>query len=128
MTDINAVVEHYITLRDHKAKLDAEHKARVAEIDAQMKNAEGFLLGHMNDTNQKNAGFLAGTVIIGEKIMPGFEDKSKAMQFIKETDNMDLLSVRLSSTAVKEYMGAHNGELPPGVKIAVERTVSIRRK
>lgn len=128
MTDINAVVEHYITLRDHKTKLDAEHKARVGEIDAQMKNAETYLLGHMNNTNQKNAGFAAGTVIIGEKVMPGFEDKAKTMQFIKDTDNMELLSVRLSSTAVKEYMEAHNGELPPGVKVAVERTVSIRRK
>ena len=36
MTDINAVVEHYIKLRDHKSMLDAEHKARVAEIDAQI--------------------------------------------------------------------------------------------
>lgn len=128
MTDINAVVEHYITLRDHKAKLDAEHKARVGEIDAQMKNAETYLLGHMNETNQKNAGFTAGTVIVGEKTMPGFEDKTQTMQFIKETGNVELLQQRLSSTAVKEYMDNNNGQLPPGVKVVVERTVTIRRK
>ena len=48
MTDINAIVEHYIALRDHKSRLDAEHKARIAEIDAQMGNAEAFLLNHLN--------------------------------------------------------------------------------
>lgn len=128
MTDINAIVAHYITLRDHKTKLDAEHKARVGEIDAQMKNAESFLLGHMNETNQKNAGFTAGTVIVGEKVMPGFDDKAATMQFIKDTGNVELLQQRLSSTAVKEYMDQNNGLLPPGIKIAVERTVTIRRK
>lgn len=128
MTDINAIVAHYITLRDHKTKLDAEHKARVGEIDAQMKNAESFLLGHMNDTNQKNAGFTAGSVIVGEKVMPGFDDKAATMQFIKDTGNVELLQQRLSSTAVKEYMDRHEGQLPPGIKIAVERTVTIRRK
>lgn len=126
--DMNAAIDHYINLRDYKAKLDAEHKARVAEVDAQMKNAEAFFLHHMNETGQKNAGFASGTVIVGEKVMPGFADKAAAMQYIKDTDSMALLSVRLSSTAVKEYMEAHNGELPPGVKVAVERTVSIRRK
>ena len=128
MTDINAIVAHYITLRDHKTKLDAEHKTRVGEIDAQMKNAESFLLGHMNDTNQKNAGFTAGSVIVGEKVMPGFDDKAATMQFIKDTGNVELLQQRLSSTAVKEYMDQNNGQLPPGIKIAVERTVTIRRK
>lgn len=128
MTDINAIVAHYITLRDHKTKLDAEHKARVGEIDAQMKNAESFLLGHMNETNQKNAGFTAGSVIVGEKVVPGFDDKAATMQFIKDTGNVELLQQRLSSTAVKEYMEQNSGLLPPGIKIAVERTVTIRRK
>ena len=128
MTDINAIVAHYITMRDHRAKLDAEHKARVGEIDAQMKNAEIFLLDHMNSTNQRNAGFTNGTVIISDKVLPSFEDKNTTMQFIKETDNMGLLSVRLSSTAVKEFMENNNGQLPPGVKVITERSVSIRRK
>ena len=56
MTDINAVVEHYVKLRDHKALLDAQHKANVAEIDAQMKNAEAFLLGHLNETGLDRMG------------------------------------------------------------------------
>lgn len=128
MTDINAVVQHYVTLRDHKSKLDAEHKARVAEIDAQMKNAEVFLLDHMNTSQQKNAGFAAGTVIVDDKVLPSYADKEEAIKFAQTTDNMGLLSVRLSSTGVKEYMENNNGQLPPGVKVVTQRVVSIRRK
>lgn len=128
MTDINAVVEHYITLRDHKSKLDAEHKARVAEIDAQMTNAENFLLNHLNESGLDRVGVGAGTVFVQVKTMPSFEDKEATFRFIRETGNVELLQSRLSSTAVKEFMDANNQALPPGVKILTERTVTIRRK
>lgn len=128
MTDINAVVEHYITLRDHKSKLDAEHKARVAEIDAQMTNAENFLLNHLNESGLDRVGVGAGTVFVQVKTMPSFEDKEATFRFIRESGNVELLQSRLSSTAVKEFMEANNQALPPGVKILTERTVTIRRK
>lgn len=128
MTDINAVVEHYIALRDHKSKLDAEHKARVAEIDAQMTNAENFLLNHLNESGLDRVGVSAGTVFAQVKTMPSFENKEATMEYIKQSGNVELLQSRLSSTAVKEFMDANNQQLPPGVKIMTERTVTIRRK
>ena len=128
MTDINAVVEHYIALRDHKSMLDAEHKARVAEIDAQMTNAENFLLNHLNESGLDRVGVGAGTVFVQVKTMPSFEDKEATIAYIKQSGNVELLQSRLSSTAVKEFMDANNQQLPPGVKIMTERTVTIRRK
>jgi hypothetical protein len=128
MTDINAVVEHYITLRDHKAKLDAEHKARVAEIDAQMKNAEGFLLNHLNESGLDRVGVGAGTVFVQVKTMPSLKDKGALIDFIKQTGNVELLQARVSSTAVKEYMDRNNQMLPPGVEITTARGITIRRK
>jgi hypothetical protein len=128
MTDINAVVEHYITLRDHKAKLDAEHKARVAEIDAQMKNAEGFLLNHLNESGLDRVGVGAGTVFVQVKTMPSLKDKGALIDFIKQTGNVELLQARVSSTAVKEYMDRNNQMLPPGVEITTAREITIRRK
>jgi hypothetical protein len=128
MTDINAVVEHYITLRDHKAKLDAEHKARVGEIDAQMKNAEGFLLNHLNESGLERVGVGAGTVFVRVKTMPTLKDKGALIDFIKQTGNVELLQARVSSTAVTEYMENNNQMLPPGVEITTAREVTIRRK
>lgn len=128
MTDINAVVEHYIMLRDHKSKLDAEHKARVAEIDAQMTNAENFLLNHLNESGLDRVGVSAGTVFAQVKTMPSFENKEATIEYIKQSGNVELLQSRLSSTAVKEFMDANNQQLPPGVKIMTERTITIRRK
>ena len=128
MTDINAVVEHYITLRDHKTKLDAEHKARVGEIDAQMKNAEGFLLNHLNESGLDRIGVGAGTVFVQVKTMPSIKDKGAFSDFIKQTGQIELLQMRVSSTAVKEYMENNNQLLPPGVEVTTSREITIRRK
>ena len=97
MTDINAVVEHYVKLRDHKALLDAEHKARVAEIDAQMKNAESFLLGHLNETGLDRMGTSAGTVYVTVKTMPSIKDRSALTDYIKATGQIELLQMRVSA-------------------------------
>jgi hypothetical protein len=128
MTDINAVVEHYITLRDHKSKLDAEHKARVAEIDAQMKNAEAFLLNRLNESGLDRMGADAGTVFVQVKTMPSIKDKASFVDYIKQSGQVELLQIRVSSTAVKEFMENNNQQLPPGVDITTAREVTVRRK
>jgi hypothetical protein len=128
MTDINAVVEHYITLRDHKSKLDAEHKARVAEVDAQMKNAEAFLLNHLNEARLDRVGVGAGTVFVQVKTMPSIKDKASFVDYIKQSGQVELLQLRVSSTAVKEFMENNNQQLPPGVDITTAREVTVRRK
>ena len=38
-----------------------------------------------------------------------------------------LLEKRCSKNAVKEYMDAHNGQLPPGVDWYVEQVVNVKR-
>lgn len=128
MTDINAVVEHYVKLRDHKALLDAQHKANVAEIDAQMKNAEAFLLGHLNETGLDRMGTSAGTVYVTVKTMPSIKDRSALTDYIKATGQIELLQMRVSSTAVKEFLEHNNNQLPPGVDITTAREVSVRRR
>lgn len=128
MTDVNKVVEHYIALRDHIAKLEAEHKATIAEFKAQMANAEAYLLNMMNETGQSNAGFAAGTVIVSTKTQPNLKDKGALINYIKQTGQVELLQARVSSTAVKEFMDANNNQLPPGVEVTTTREVSVRRK
>ena len=128
MTDTNAIVQHYLVLRDHKDKITAEYKAAVAEIDAQMKNAEMFLLNQLNESGLDRMGTAAGTVMVNVKTLPGFEDRAAFTEYVKLSGNIELLQARLSSTAVKDFMDAHGGQLPPGVKVTTERTVQIRRK
>ena len=128
MTDINAIVEHYIALRDHKSRLDAEHKARIAEIDAQMGNAEAFLLNHLNENGIDRIGAGAGTVFVQVKTMPSLKDKGAFIEFIKQTGQVELLQARVSSTAVKEFMEHNNNQLPPGVEVTTAREISVRRK
>ena len=126
--DINALVEHYIKLRDHLSLLEAQHKAACAEVKAQMANAEGFLLEHMNQAGASNLGVAAGTIMVQVKTMPGLKDKGSFLDFVRQTGQVELLQARVSSTAVKEYMEHNDNQLPPGVDVTTSREVTIRRK
>jgi len=125
--DMNAVVQHYLVLRDTKAKMDAEHKARVAELDAQIKNAESFFLNHLNETGQTGGKFPAGTLVVKTKTQTNLKDKSAFSEFVKATGQIELMQMRVSSTAVGEYMEQNNNQLPPGVEVTQVRAVEVRR-
>ncbi len=125
--DMNAVVAHYLTLRDTKTKMDAEHKARVAEIDAQMKNAESYFLHYLNTTGQSGSKFDAASLVVKTKTQTNLKDKAAFSEFIKATGQIELMQMRVSSTAVSEYMEQNNNQLPPGVEVTQVRAVEIRR-
>lgn len=125
--DMNAVVQHYLVLRDTKTKMDAEHKARVAEIDAQIKNAESFFLNHLNTIGQTGGKFPAGTLVVKTKTQTNLKDKAAFSEFVKATGQIELMQMRVSSTAVGEYMEQNNNQLPPGVEVTQVRAVEVRR-
>ena len=125
--DLNAAVEHYLVLRDTKSRMDAEPKARVAEIDAQMKNAEAYFLHYLNETGQSGGKFPAGTLVVKTKTQTALKDRSAFSEYVKSSGQLELMQMRVSSTAVAEYMEQNNNQLPPGVEVTQVRAVEIRR-
>lgn len=59
---------------------------------------------------------------------PSCKDWDALWTHVQETGNFDLVTRRLSSKAIKEYMDAHDGNLPPGVTVHVERGVTVTRQ
>lgn len=67
-------------------------------------------------------------VIPKNKTMPNCKDWSALWTHVIETGNFDLVTRRLSSKHIQEYMDNHGGDLPPGVTVHVERGVSVTRQ
>ena len=125
--DLNAAVTHYLQLRDYKAKIEAEHKARIAEINQQMTNAENYFLHYLNQSGQSGCKFPAGSLVVKTKTQTSLKDRAAFLEFVRSTGQIELLQTRVSSTAVSEFMEANNNQLPPGVEVAQVRGVEIRR-
>lgn len=125
--DLDAAVAHYIQLRDYKAKLEAEHKARIAEINQQMTNAENYFLHYLNESGQSGCKFPAGSLVVKTKTQTNLKDRAAFLEFVRSTGQIELLQTRVSSTAVSEFMETNNNQLPPGVEVTQVRAVEIRR-
>jgi hypothetical protein len=48
-------------------------------------------------------------------------------QFVKTNDQLDMFERRISRNVLKAYMEAHNDDIPPGLDIIFEQTMTVRR-
>ncbi len=128
MQQTEKVIRAYIALRDQKESVEAQMKAQVAEIKGQMKVLETWLLQQMNETGLDKLGAKGvGTAYLAKKEHVGVEDWDTLASFILENQDLEFLNRAVNKSAVREYMAAHDGLLPPGVKYSSEMEVNVRR-
>ena len=115
-----------------KAMLAAKSKAHaenVKPLKDTMELIENGLLKMMNEigTSQLSVKGVARCV---PKVstFPSCKDWDALWTHVVETGNFDLVTRRLSSKAIKDYMANHDDALPPGVTIHVERGVTVTRQ
>jgi hypothetical protein len=116
-----------IKMRDTKTEMkkafEAEYDAvTVAEktVDAELKRIcqEEGITGFKTEY---------GTVSLVETMKTGCADWSAFGDFLKTQDPLNWLTNSIKQAPVKEYMEAHEGELPPGVSVFRETEARIRR-
>lgn len=125
---INELIDKYIALRDHKAKLEADHKATLAPINAGMAKIENYLLAQMNEqgvTSFKVNGI--GTAYQAVQTSITLADWDSYRLFLdKQDDPFRYLDRKANKKAVEEWIGDHQ-DVPPGLNLRREVTVNIRR-
>jgi hypothetical protein len=124
--DVKDLVTKYIKLRDLKAKLDGEHKERVAPIDTAMETAENALLAMFNEQGLDSAGCEAGTAYRSVKTSATVEDMDAFLAFVKANEAWHMLERRVAKKSVDEFVEA-NKDLPPGIKYSSFTTINVRR-
>jgi 5'-3' exonuclease len=124
---ISQAVEIYVQLRDKKAQLKAEYQDAVAPVQEKMDKLEKKFLEMMNTTGVDSIKTISGTAYTSVKTTASVADKDTFFNYVKDNNEWALMEVRASSTAVKEFVEANEGEIPPGVNLNTERTVNVRR-
>lgn len=125
-TDLNAIVDSYIALRDKKAGLKAAFDASVKDIDSMLTRCEAFLLTKMTEQGVESYKTAAGTAYRQTRTSATVADWDCLLPFIRAHELWNMLERRVSKVAVEEYVAA-NEDLPPGVNLRREHVVNVRR-
>jgi hypothetical protein len=118
----------YLGLRTQLEQKEAAHKAEVAAIKSQMVDLETWITmkaGEDGLDTIKNDEI--GTVYWSTHASATVASRDAFMTFVKENDAFELLENRVSKTAVKAYMEANDGLVPPGVNFSTVKVFNLRR-
>ena len=125
--DLNAATRAYVNIRDARSALAQKFDAEDGSLKDKLKLLEAFMLKELQSTGANSVRTDEGTVIRQEEIMPSGSDWDAFYGWIKKNDAFDFLERRIKKTAVKDYMEAHPGKLPPGVSVNREFVIRVRR-
>jgi hypothetical protein len=122
------VMKRYFELRDEEATTLARHKAELEPIKEEMLLIQRYMTDVMNQQGVSQTGVKGvGTAFFQTKDTVSITDWDATIKFIDENAFFNLLNRAVNKTAVKEYVEANAGALPPGVKLDVWREVQFRK-
>jgi len=121
------IIEKYIEFRD---ALDARAKQRAIEdapINEAMQLLEGAMAIRLRERGDESVRTDAGTAYTSRTLSVRTADKEVLFDFIRETDEFQLLAGNVSKDALKEYAAEHQGAYPPGIDVTTIVKTLFRR-
>lgn len=122
-----AVIEAYLKLRTQKDEVKERHKDELAPINLKMEKLEAFMLNVLNASKVDSMAFKGvGTMFKQLITSVTVEEWDATLAWIRDKDAWEFLEHRVSKTVVQEYSEA-TGDIPPGIKVAQETEVRVRK-
>lgn len=126
LTGDDRLVGVYVKMRAKVAELNDEYKDRINTIKQQMTQVETELLRRLHERGATQTKTDKGTAFIGEDVSITIADENQYAAFVLAQGDTSYYQKRAKVERVKEYMGANNGMLPPGLSIFREKTINVR--
>jgi hypothetical protein len=120
------IVAKFVELRDEIDAKEAAHKAEIAKLKERQGVIENYLLSDMVQKGETSFSTSAGTAFIKTSEYLKVADKSTFVEFVKQQDDLNFLTVSASKTHCLEYK-ENTGHLPPGLNYTAVKEVQIRR-
>lgn len=125
--ELDKLINQYVLLRDRKRAIEAKHKAELAPYNKVMSEVEGMMLDYMQRAGVDSVSTPGGTAYQSTKRSATIKDGAAFRKFVVETGAYNLVDWRANANAVFDYLGAHEGNPPPGVNPSSRVTVNFRR-
>jgi len=128
MTDAEALVETYLTIRRERENLKASFEKTDGDLKSNMEHIEAALLDLCNQTNTNGLKTRHGTVTRQIKDRFFCTDWDNFKKFVESEGSLDLLERRIHQRNFKEFMAGRDGKgLPPGVNSLREYDIVVRK-
>lgn len=123
---IDELITKFVKIRDGRAEVAARHKEELARFDRALGKLKNYLRDAMTTAGAESIRTGEGTCYFSVKKSATVESRAALIDFIKRTDNWDLVDLRANAKHVDDYLQEH-GELPPAVKLNSFQDVGVRR-
>ena len=127
--DCEAMTAYYLKCKSVVAAMNADNKARIKPVEAEMERVAGLMDEYLTAHKVKNASTKAGVFFREFDVKPRATDWTAFYNWIKENDAFEFLHKRITADAIAAYMEAHKDDevaLPPGVAVETSYVVRVR--
>ena len=125
--DVNKLTKAYVRIRDARAAASREFELADAVLKGQLVKLEGAMMQILHTQNVESIRTTDGTFYRQEDVTPQADDWALFYTWVREHDAFDALERRIKKSFIKEHMEAHDGAIPPGVRLYREFVVRVRR-
>lgn len=127
MVDLAKLTKVFIKIRDARSKLSAEFKEADAKLEADMKAIKEALLDYCKEQGVDSVRTAEGLVYRTTKTRYWTNDWESMHRFILENELPEFFEKRLNQGVVKTYLEEHPEELPPGLNVDSEYSITVRK-
>jgi hypothetical protein len=124
---LDKVTAIYVKIRDERSALKKAYEAEDLALKVQLETLDGFLLETLQTLGVESVRTKHGTVYQSVAVKPACGDWAAFYAWIAENDAFDALERRVKKSFMVDYMKDNKDELPPGITVLKEYTVTIRR-
>jgi hypothetical protein len=124
--DVDRMIGHYVRLRDHKRKLEAEHKTALKPINKLMDEVGNKLLAYMEQQGIGSVTTASGNAHQTTKLSATIRDGAAFREWVVANGEFDLVDWRANANRVFDYIKDHEGSTPPGVNPSSYVAVRVR--
>lgn len=121
------LIQRYVQLRDDKAALAARHAEEMKPFNEGLTIIENALADILHAQGGENIKTGAGTAYFSDVVSFKVEDWPAFYTYVYQGQHADMLVRNANKTAVKDFMDANNGALPPGLSMNTVRNLNVRR-
>lgn len=116
----------YVALRDQRKALKDEYEAADRALLDKMDRLEVWLMMQLTKLGADSLKTEHGTAYISTRDRATCADWESFWAWCAQNGRVDMLEKRVSTKPVAEYLDQY-GELPPGINIERERSITVRR-
>jgi phage pi2 protein 07 len=125
---VDKLTSVFVKIRDKRAELAAEFKAKDDELKEKQEVIKGHLLQHCKDHNVDSVRTAGGMFYRTVKTRYWTSDWEAMHQFVLKHELPEFFEKRLNQGAVKEFLEENPETVPPGLNVDSKYEITVRKK